>query len=81
MSSLKSISSTVCGQLDAHDPADFISVMSTEMFIDATFVLMESSMIKEAVISSITKVSNLSGLAFLYTGGYNEKLSLNFPLR
>ena len=69
----ESLSSTIRGQMDIHDTADLVSVMSQEMPIDVTTAFMESSTLKSAIISSMTDVCNLTGLSFLNSNGEKAK--------
>lgn len=51
-------------QVDVHSVSDLVSIISHEVPIDDTSTFMESTCTKEAVISSMTNVVNLTGLDF-----------------
>ena len=67
--SFESLSSTVRGQVEIQNTADLISVISQEIPIDVTTAFMESTLVKKKIMSSMTDISNLTGLAFLHSDG------------
>ena len=80
-SSFESLASTMCGQLDVHDTADLISVISSEIPIDVTSTFMEANRVNEAVIASLNHVSNLLAIFFLYSSGNSTKNSASINLK
>ena len=71
--SFESLSSTVRGQIEIQNTADLISVISQEIPIDVTTAFMESTLVKEKIMSSMTDIGNLAGLAFLHSDGKKAK--------
>ena len=71
--SFMSLSSTMRAQMDVYPTSDIMSAISQEMPIDVTTAYMESTKVKEKLISRMTDVGNLSGVAFLHSGGSKAK--------
>ena len=69
----ESLSSTIRGQIDIQNTADLISVVSQEIPINVTTAFMELIRVKEKIMASTTDISNLTGLAFLYSDGKKAK--------
>ena len=69
----KSPSSTIQGQIDVHNTADLISVISQEVPIDVVTAFMESTRVKKKIFSRMTVIDNLAGLAFLHSNGKKAK--------
>ena len=67
--SFESLSSTIRGQMEAHSSVDLISIISQEMPIDVTAAYMESTKIKNSMMSSMTDIGSLSGISFLLGDG------------
>ena len=71
--SFESLCSTMRGQVDIHSVSDLVSIISHEIPIDVNSAFIESTRIKESVISSMTVIMNLTGLAFMHSGGSTAK--------
>ena len=71
--SFESLFSTIRGQMDAHSTADLISIISQEIPIDITAAYMESTKIKNSMISSMTDIGSLTGISFLLGNGSKSK--------
>ena len=52
--SFESLSTTVQGQMDVHNESDLMTIISREMPIDVTAAHMESTRVKNKVITSMT---------------------------
>lgn len=60
--------------MGVHNVLDLISVISHEIPINVAMVYMESTKVKDKVLSSMTNVENIYGLAFLQSGGHKAKI-------
>ena len=67
--SFESLCSTLRGQADIHSVSDLLSLASLEIPIDTTSAYMEATRIKDSVVSSMTDILNLTGLAFIQSNG------------
>ena len=57
--SFESLSSTIRGQMEAHNTADLISIISQEMPIDVTAAYMESIQIRDSIMYSMTNICRI----------------------
>ena len=71
--SFMSLSSTMRAQMDVYPTSDIMSLISQEIPIDAATMYMGSTKVKDILISRMTDVENLFGLAFLHSGGSKAK--------
>ena len=62
--SFESLSSTIRGQMEAHNTVDLISIISQEMPIDVTAAYMESIQIRDSIMYSMTNIGSLSSIFF-----------------
>ena len=71
--SFESLASSVKGQMDVHSCSELATLISSELPIDVTTAYMESKVVREDILSCMTKVENLTGLAFLSSTGHTVK--------
>ena len=68
-----SLLSAIQGQIDVQNTADLISVISQEIPIDITAAFMDSTRLKNNIISGMNNIGNLTGLAFLHSDSKKAK--------
>ena len=57
--------------MEVYSTTDLVSVTSQEISIDVTTAFMKSMKIKETIISCMTDIDTLLGLAFINSSGHN----------
>ena len=71
--SFERLESSVKGKMDVHISSDLVTAIANDLPIDVTTAYMQSNLVKREVITNMTKVENLTGLAFLSSTGNTVK--------